>query len=164
MKTFHVVIGAILACAGCASAPKPEPVSTEAKAPPAPTAASGPSTSLVHVDSEIARACNLPEPRFAFDSSSVSPDPSLDALATCFSSGPMKGRKMHLVGHADPRGETEYNFALGQRRAGSVAGYLERRGLPDSRLSESSRGELDATGTDETSWARDRRVDVTLAD
>ena len=43
--------------------------------------------------------------------------------------GPLAGRSMHLVGHADPRGPSEYNMALGQRRADSVDGYIDRRGV-----------------------------------
>jgi hypothetical protein len=34
------------------------------------------------------------------------------------------------------------------------------RGMPSSKVSTSSRGEMDATGTDESTWAKDRRVDV----
>ena len=38
-----------------------------------------------------------------------------------------------LEGHADERGTREYNLALGQRRAESVADYLESRGIRRSR-------------------------------
>ena len=71
---------------------------------------------------------------------------------------------MTITGHADPRGETEYNFALGQRRAGTVETFLIDRKLPKARIESSSRGELDATGTDEEGWAKDRRVDISLAE
>jgi hypothetical protein len=33
---------------------------------------------------------------------------------------------MHLVGHADPRGDADYNYLLGQRRADSVKGAVVR--------------------------------------
>jgi peptidoglycan-associated lipoprotein len=71
---------------------------------------------------------------------------------------------MLLTGHTDPRGEVEYNLGLGQRRAGSVANYLAGRGMARAHLGATSHGELDATGTDEAGWARDRKVDVTLAE
>jgi peptidoglycan-associated lipoprotein len=71
---------------------------------------------------------------------------------------------MKLIGHTDPRGETEYNFGLGQRRAGNVAAYLTTRGVDKGHMAASSHGEIDATGTDEDGWARDRRVDVLLAE
>ena len=39
------------------------------------------------------------------------------------------GINVVLEGHADERGTREYNLALGQRRAESVADYLESRGI-----------------------------------
>jgi peptidoglycan-associated lipoprotein len=74
--------------------------------------------------------------------------------------GPLKGERLVLIGHADPRGEPEYNMALGERRAGSVRDYLARLGVGKERLVETSRGELDAEGEAEFGWRRDRRVDV----
>ncbi len=117
------------------------------------------------VDDKIAKMCDLPEARFDFNSSAVSPSGKkvLDLLATCFKTGPGKGKSMQIVGHADPRGEEEFNFGLGQRRAGAVAGYLKSAGLGEDRFSTTSRGELDATGTDEAGWAKDRRVEIQLA-
>jgi peptidoglycan-associated lipoprotein len=70
---------------------------------------------------------------------------------------------MNLVGHADPRGEEEYNMVLGGKRADNVKHFLTGVGLPDAQAMTTSRGEMDATGTDESSWAKDRRVDVVLA-
>jgi peptidoglycan-associated lipoprotein len=64
-----------------------------------------------------------------------------------------------LIGHADPRGTTEYNMALSDHRARAVKDYLKRLGIKPSRLRTVPRGALDATGTDEAGWARDRRVD-----
>jgi peptidoglycan-associated lipoprotein len=122
--------------------------------------------SPVGVDDRIAKMCDLPEARFDFDSANVSPGAKkvLDAIVVCFTTGPGKGHNMNIVGHADPRGETEYNFALGQQRAGSVAGYLTKNGLGDGRIETSSRGELEATGQDDASWAKDRKVEILLAD
>jgi peptidoglycan-associated lipoprotein len=88
----------------------------------------------------------------------------LKQLADCFSTGPLKGRQMRLVGHADPRGEPEYNLTLGGRRADNVKSFIAKQGLAEEQMSTTSRGEMDATGTDEASWARDRRVDVILGD
>jgi peptidoglycan-associated lipoprotein len=118
----------------------------------------------VRVDDAISKACNMPTPHFDFDSSAVRErsDAHLDALATCFTTGPMSGKNLALVGHADPRGETEYNMELGQRRAGEVQSYLATHGMVPSRIQTSSRGAMDAVGTDETTWADDRHVDVVL--
>ncbi|HEY8432102.1 MAG TPA: OmpA family protein, partial [Sandaracinaceae bacterium] len=59
----------------------------------------------------------------------------------------------------DPRGTEEYNLALGERRARAVQSYLQNLGIDASRIHASSMGEEMASGTDEASWARDRRVD-----
>jgi peptidoglycan-associated lipoprotein len=120
----------------------------------------------VAISDEIARACGLTqtEAYFAFDSARVDTRAAkvLRKLADCFAKGPLAGRGMRLVGHADPRGDEEYNLVLGGQRADSVARTLRQLGLPDNRMSTSSRDEMDDSGTDEASWGRDRRVDVLL--
>ena len=118
------------------------------------------------VDETILEMCSLAPANFDFNSSTLtSADVEvLDAVADCFLDGPATGKGLLLIGHADPRGENDYNLALGQRRADSVSAYVQRRGLPAERVETSSRGELDATGTDDAGWAADRRVDIKLAD
>lgn len=136
-------------------------------APPARADVASPTSGSIHISDAIIRACgNLPTAHFAFDSAAIQPEAAgaLDALARCFSTGALAGRNMMLTGHADPRGEVEYNMGLGQRRAGSVANYLAEHGMTRGHISATSRGALDATGTDEEGWARDRKVEVTLAD
>jgi peptidoglycan-associated lipoprotein len=71
------------------------------------------------------------------------------------------GRPATLVGHTDPRGTQEYNLALSERRAQSVRDHLGRLGIEGTKLTVLPRGSLDAKGTDEPSWAQDRRVDFT---
>jgi peptidoglycan-associated lipoprotein len=130
------------------------------KAPDSPTA------SAVRISDEIVQACGIspPDAFFAFDSSNLRPDDTrvLDQVAVCFTSGPLKGRQLKLVGHADPRGGSDYNMTLGQSRADSVAKYMFTKGMDKGKTDSSSRGAMDATGGDEPSWARDRRVDVML--
>jgi peptidoglycan-associated lipoprotein len=126
-----------------------------------------PTSGSIHIEDRILEACgDIPRAHFAFDSTEIEPDAvrSLAALARCFTTGPLAGKGMKLVGHADARGETEYNFGLGQKRAGSVADFLGKKGLEPSRVETSSRGEIEATGTDDEGWAEDRKVDVFLAD
>jgi peptidoglycan-associated lipoprotein len=103
-------------------------------------------------------------PHFDFDKSELLPADYalLDAIAECLDNGPLIGRSVALVGRADPRGEVEYNFVLGAHRADTVGAYLQSRGVMPSHLQTTSRGKLDATGTDEASWAIDRRVDIIL--
>jgi peptidoglycan-associated lipoprotein len=165
--------------AGCGSdAERPPKTADEtAKAPSAATPAAkpaaakpdtaSPTSGSIQIDDKILKACgDIPTARFAFDSASLGPDANaaLEALARCFVSGPLKGRSMRLVGHADPRGETEYNLGLGQKRAGSVADFLATKGLDKARIQTLSKGAFEATGTDEQGWARDRKVEVALVE
>ena len=68
-------------------------------------------------------------------------------------------RPAQLIGHTDPRGTQEYNLALSEKRAQSVRDHLGRLGVDGTHISVLPRGSLDAKGTDEPSWAQDRRVD-----
>jgi peptidoglycan-associated lipoprotein len=70
-----------------------------------------------------------------------------------------------IEGHADERGENEYNLALGDKRATSVKRYLKALGVNTSRLSTISYGEekpLDEAGT-EAAWAKNRRAEFHIA-
>lgn len=64
-----------------------------------------------------------------------------------------------IEGHADERGTREYNLALGERRASSVANYLVALGIDANRIQTISYGkERPAVeGHDETAWAQNRR-------
>jgi len=160
---------------GCGSDPTPPPAApagdttppvTAPPSPPPEKPGDDPKQSDINISDEIRRACGISdaEARFAFNSAQVREADRviLKKLATCFSTGPLKGREMRLVGHADPRGESEYNMVLGDRRASNVKDAISNEGLAAERIATTSRGEMDATGTDEASWSRDRRVDVML--
>ena len=70
--------------------------------------------------------------------------------------------KISLAGHADERGTREYNLALGQRRAETVADYLTLNGINSSRITVKSYGEErpKETSQDEESFAKNRRVEI----
>ncbi len=143
------------------------PSATAAKTPRLPpNPPNSPQASAVRISDEIIKACGISEPDayFAFDSANVRPDDAnvLGQLVTCFTTGPLKGRQLKLVGHADPRGGSDYNMTLGQSRADAVKDYIIGHGMDKSKTDSTSRGAMDATGTDEPSWARDRRVDIML--
>lgn len=69
---------------------------------------------------------------------------------------------VRLEGHADERGSREYNMALGEKRANAVRDFLVTQGVSGSSLEVVSFGEEQpaATGSDEASWAQNRRVEV----
>ncbi|MBX3190606.1 MAG: OmpA family protein [Labilithrix sp.] len=175
MKKVALALAPLLLLAACGGDPPKPVVPTKPIEAPTPAAAEAPPPTsdkmAVSVDSDIVKACNLKfdnleeAPKFDYDSESLTPGEKavLEAIATCLVSGPLKGRAVDLVGRADPRGETEYNMTLGAKRARSVHNFLGQLGVPGDKLRDTSRGELDATGTDEAGWRKDRRVDVRLS-
>ncbi|MBI5885840.1 MAG: peptidoglycan-associated lipoprotein Pal [Deltaproteobacteria bacterium] len=68
---------------------------------------------------------------------------------------------VRIEGHADERGETEYNLALGDRRASAVKKFLQDLGISPGRLSTISYGEEKpaAQGHNEEAWAQNRRAE-----
>ena len=69
---------------------------------------------------------------------------------------------VRLEGHADERGSREYNMALGEKRANAVRDFFVTQGVNGSSLEVVSFGEEQpvATGSDEASYAQNRRVEV----
>jgi peptidoglycan-associated lipoprotein len=149
------------------AAPIPSRRPKRPRAPaPAQKPDDNPSKSQIRIAEEIKKACGLSddEAHFAYDSDQVRDQDKaiLKKLADCFTTGPLKGRQMRLVGHADPRGEDEYNMVLGGRRADNVKNAIVTAGMSGAKVDSSSRGEMDASGTDEAGWTEDRRVDIML--
>jgi peptidoglycan-associated lipoprotein len=65
-----------------------------------------------------------------------------------------------IEGHADERGTREYNIALGEKRATSAKNFLTSLGVDPGRIAVVSYGKESpvALGSDEASWARNRRA------
>lgn len=70
--------------------------------------------------------------------------------------------KARVAGYADERGSSEYNLALGQRRAKNTKKALVAAGAKDGQISTVSYGEEKpvATGHDESAWAQNRRAEI----
>ncbi len=105
------------------------------------------------------RLCTFQPISFAFDDANIDDAGRrlLQAAAECLQ---REGNSRYvLIGRADPRGTTEYNLGLGERRARAAQRYLNALGVDTARIAVSSEGSEGAQGTDEASWARDRRVD-----
>jgi peptidoglycan-associated lipoprotein len=68
--------------------------------------------------------------------------------------------RVTIEGHCDERGTREYNLALGDRRANAAKNYLAARGVDPSRMTVISYGKErpEALGSDEESWAKNRRA------
>ena len=67
--------------------------------------------------------------------------------------------RIRIEGHADERGSTEYNLALGNRRAEAIRQFLTGFGLSADRFEIVSFGEDRplAQGANEQAWSRNRR-------
>lgn len=103
-----------------------------------------------------AASCSLTTVYFAFDDSSIgaSERDHLDANAQCIDKN--ASRNVYLVGHTDASGTDEYNIALSERRAQSVADYLARLGVDPAKMSVVPKGETELTGLGDD---KDRRVE-----
>jgi peptidoglycan-associated lipoprotein len=68
--------------------------------------------------------------------------------------------RVTVEGHADERGTRDYNLALGQRRADAARNYLVSLGIESSRINAITLGKERpvALGSDEASWAQNRRA------
>ncbi len=96
---------------------------------------------------------------FDYDSAELRPDArqAVQKDAAFFKQYPTM--RVTIEGHCDERGSTEYNLALGQRRANAVMQYLVSLGIPESRLNATSWGKekpfcMEAT---EACYAKNRR-------
>ncbi len=101
---------------------------------------------------------------FAFDSSALSSEAKelLEQKAQWLKQNP--NVSVTIEGHCDERGTTEYNLALGERRADAVQNYLQDLGIGGFRLDTVSFGEerpLDP-GQTEAAYAKNRRAQFVL--
>jgi peptidoglycan-associated lipoprotein len=139
------------ACRKKAAPEQPQTVSAAVAAPAPKTVA--------EAVREVAR--NFRRVNFAFDSTELVGDSmaALQANAKILQEFPEV--RVEVQGHADERGTTEYNLALGQRRAQTVKSRLETMGVPSSRITVVSYGKERplVSGSSETAWAENRRAE-----
>ena len=100
---------------------------------------------------------------FDFDKADLRADSqaALDRSVALLKNG---SQRIRLEGSTDERGTREYNMALGERRANSVANYLVVNGVSRDRIETISYGEEKpaAPGHDEGAWSQNRRVELIL--
>ena len=167
---FRSSVLALLAICACHHEKKPvmvtpQPTATQsAQVAPANPEAQPVSPNLA-VGDDLLEKCSITavkqdDPHFDFDTFELTSQDRdvLQQVATCLTTGALKGKKLELIGRADPRGTEEYNLGLGDRRAHTVSDYLQRLGV--SKIDAKTRGALDASGKDDSGWSQDRRVDL----
>ena len=117
------------------------------------------------LDKQVDKARDL-EAAFGFrtNDASLSPDDVARLQKIGSLAGAIPEVKVRVSGFADPRGKEEFNAALSQRRADSVAGVLTAAGIPADRIVIEAHGELDAKSADGDleGYAFERRVTVRI--
>ena len=112
------------------------------------------------IDGEVFESSMLQDIHFAFDQYALSPKAMkiLAGNAEVFRKFP--GAKFQIEGHCDERGTSDYNLALGERRAMSARRYLVSLGIQLDHLSTISYGEEMPADPrhNETAWTKNRRA------
>lgn len=172
MKKIFLSVLLVNLLAACASdVPKEEvkepatPAAAEAPAPaavePAPTATAAvePAPVAASADADLTNNRSVFFP-FDVDAVQASDRPTVQAHGAYLAKN--KSAKVRVEGYADERGSSEYNLALGQRRANNVKKLLILSGAKASQIETVSFGEEKprATSHDESSWSQNRRADI----
>lgn len=175
-KVWLSLLAASIVLAACSSTPVAEVKPVTVTPTPAPVMAA-PQTPPVQQTSPMASPVRSIAPYldpnsalskqrsfyFDFDVFTVKPeyDNQVQLHGKYLASNPQV--KIRVEGNADERGSAEYNLALGQKRADAVAKALKVFGATDKQIEAVSFGreKPKALGHDETSWAQNRRVDLT---
>ncbi len=116
-----------------------------------------------NVDASIPKEISLnSETLFDFDSAKLKYNEFLEKFVeklTYYSGG-----KIKVVGYTDSIGSTKYNQHLSELRAQSVAEYLKRMGVSQSRIEVEGRGEDNFKAANDTNFGRaqNRRVEISF--
>lgn len=163
-----------LSAAACASntPPAQQPVAMGEMEKPGPQQPQGrnDADTTIQISEDFRRQCSLPNaqnaPHFDYADATLRAhgENILDDVAKCLTDGPLKGHVMTIIGRTDARGSAEYNKELSANRAEAARNYLLQHGVATASVRILARGEVGAQGTDEETWALDRRVDFELGD
>jgi len=187
-KRMLIAVAAVtLLAVGCAKKkvavappPPPPPAATPAATPkpaalPARAAAMTPSTSTApapRYPNAVTRAridellAKIEDAYFDYDKASLRPD-ALKALQADSTElrdilKDFPDYKLTIEGHCDERGSSEYNMALGDKRAEAAKDYLVQVGIPSAQLNVVSYGKDRPVCDehDEACWQRNRRIHI----
>jgi peptidoglycan-associated lipoprotein len=165
IKTSLIVATALIAVAGCAKKDRvlpPEPIGSSGGGGGNTTVNRGPTPG-----SQEDFVASISSDRVFFDTDRYDIDAedraTLQSQAQWLAKYP--NNRVTIEGHCDERGTRDYNIALGERRANAAKNALVGLGVDPSRITTISYGKErpDALGSDEGSWARNRRaVSITI--
>ncbi len=101
---------------------------------------------------------------FAFNSSEISEDANNNLLGQALYLKNHEDTKIQIAGNCDERGSTEYNLALGARRANAAKNVIVKEGIDPKRISTISYGKERplVQGTGEEVWKWNRNATTTV--
>ncbi|MBY4898174.1 peptidoglycan-associated lipoprotein Pal [Cupriavidus sp. AU9028] len=167
MMTKSLALAALLALGACSSGVKLDDTANAGAGAGAGAAGTDPrAVAPVDVSRDPLNDPNSPLAKrsvyFDFDSYAVKPEyQGMLSEHSKYLQG-NRSRRILIQGNTDERGTSEYNLALGQKRAEAVRRSLSTMGVPESQMEAVSLGKEKpkATGHDEASWAENRRADI----
>ena len=164
MRSLRLLWLTPLALVGCAHQAAEAPPAPPVVAQTAPPVATAPEKDQADDTAELKRILSGPIAHFEFDKAQLTDQDrqKLQTLAKAMKAHP--AARIQIAGNCDELGTTEYNLALGQRRAEVARKYLADLGVASSRVDTISYGEERpvATGHDAESHAANRRDDAAL--
>lgn len=162
-RTIWIMTATMIVLSACAKKPDtlpPEPMGTRSTTETSPIATAGPARPVPGSQADF--VASVAADRIFFDTDKFDVDSEdqqiLRSQAEWLSRYPSK--RVTIEGHADERGTRDYNLALGERRANAAKNFLASLGIDPARISTISYGKErpEALGSDEESWARNRRA------
>ncbi len=164
LPSLALILSSVALLAACSSTKVSEPAPVDNK-----STGSGASSSQVGSGSSSVDPLNDPNNilskrsiYFDFDSYAIKDEfrAAVEAHARYLSAN--KNRHIVIQGNTDERGGSEYNLALGQKRADAVRRALTLQGVTDSQIEAVSFGKEKpkAEGSNESAWAQNRRADI----
>lgn len=130
-------------------------------APPTPTPTPAPTPAPMNDEQLFAQSVH--DIYFDYDSANLRPD-AQQSVAQAAQLIKQKGWKVQIEGNCDERGSTEYNLALGERRADAAKQGLLQAGVSPDSLKTISYGKEkpQCTESNEDCWQKNRRDHFTL--
>jgi len=177
LSALAALVALLSACSSTPVTPPPALAPMKAAAAPAPTAPGvaqaaaprpmAPSSTIatVTLPAYLDPKSSISTERsvyFDFDEFTVKQDytPLVERHGKFLASNP--GVSIKIEGNTDERGGSEYNLALGQKRAEALLRALKIYGVKDTQMEATSWGDSKpkATGQTEAAWAQNRRDDI----
>lgn len=159
LRVAGVVVISVAFTIACKSKPKAEDLS-KAEGQPLDSSVAAKDMSFETSGSDSGKIQGLHTVHFDYDQATLTSDTRKELADNAEWIKGHQSSTIQIEGHCDKRGSTEYNLALGERRAKAVKNYLSTLGIKTKRMTVISYGEekpLDPADTEEA-YAKNRRA------